>query len=174
MFKVKDKDKDKDISSSKGIFVNIATAMLWATIAWSFGHQAAAEIAYSPVLPQFGGSNGQALQVLQYDLQLQSAADAKIKAAALALKKAMEPARKPITSTDRLISSIEAAMQARLANNYAELIFADGDTGGAKEIKVGDTVISYDRDSQEGQLTIVIAPPGVLPTTFSLAIDGGL
>jgi hypothetical protein len=169
MFRV----KVKDTASSKGIFVNIATAMLWAIIVGSFGNQAAAEIAYSPVLPQFGGTNGQALAVLQYDLQLQSAADAKKTAAALALKKAMEPPKPPVTATDRLISSIEAALQVRLANNYAEEIFGEGNTVGENgvDITLGGTVINYKR--VDGYLTINIEDDFGAMTSFGIDLAAG-
>jgi hypothetical protein len=166
--------KSKHRSSNKNRLLNIVVAMLLATFVGSFGHQTAAEIAYSPVLPQFGGTNGQALTVLQYDLQLKSAADAKKKAEALALAKAMEPVKPPVTSTDRLISSIEAALQVRLANNYAEIIFATGDTPNGLDgvdIPIGDTTINYRR--VDGELNIVIKDDMDVETTFTIDLNAG-
>lgn len=169
MFRVKSKHR----SSNKNRLLNLVVAMLLATFVGSFGHQTAAEIAYSPVLPQFGGTNGQALAVLQYDLQLQSAADAKKTAAALALKKAMEPPKPPVTATDRLISSIEAALQVRLANNYAEEIFGEGNTVGENgvDITLGGTVINYKR--VDGYLTINIEDDFGAMTSFGIDLAAG-
>jgi hypothetical protein len=146
--------------------------MLWATCAVSFWHQAAAEMEYNPVLPQFGGANGQALTVLQFNLQLQSAADAKERAAALDLARAMEPAKPPVTATDRLILSIEAALQVRLANNYAEQIFGDFDTEVPVSIELGDTVITYART--DGYLTIDIIDDFGASTQFGIDLAAGL
>jgi hypothetical protein len=128
--------------------------MLWATCAVSFWHQAAAEMEYNPVLPQFGGNNGQALTVLQYDSQLQSAADAKIAAAAAALEKALEPDMPALTATDRLILSIQSALQVRLANSYANQIFDTVDTAVPVTITLDATTITYART--DGYLTIDI------------------
>jgi hypothetical protein len=130
------------------------------------GHQASAEMSYSPVLPQFGGTNGQALTVLQFDLQLQSAADAEEEAAALALERAMAPATPPRTSTDKLISSIEAALQARLAFSYADQIFTNIDTAAPVSIELGETTITYSRT--DGFLTIDIIDDVGAATQFGI------
>lgn len=140
--------------------------LVLATFTGSFGHQATAEMSYSPVLPQFGGTNGQALTVLRFDLQLQSAADAKKKADALALEKAMAPARAVTTSTDRLISSLEAALQVRLANSYADQIFNTADTDVPVSIQIGDTTITYSRI--DGYLTIDIIDDAGAATQFGI------
>jgi hypothetical protein len=166
--------RGENISSKRSLSVNILKPILCAACSVSFWHQAAAEIAYSPVLPQFGGTNGQALTILQYDLQLQSADDAKKKAAALALQKAMEPPKPPVTATDRLISSIEAALQVRLANNYAEEIFGEGNTVGddGVDITLGETIINYRR--VDGYLTIKITDDFGAQTSFGIDLAAGL
>jgi hypothetical protein len=165
MFKV----KCKFISSDRGIFVNIVKSMLLATFVGSFGHQAAAGIEYSPVLPQFGGNNGQALAVLQYDSKLQSAADAKIAAAASALEKALEPDIPALTATDRLILSIQSALQVRLANSYANQIFDTVDTAVPVTITLDATTITYDRT--DGYLTIDIIDDFGALTEFGIDLD---
>jgi hypothetical protein len=118
------------------------------------------------VLPQFGGTNGQALTVLQFDLQLQSAADAEKKAAALALESAMAPATSPTTATDKLISSLEAALQVRLAYAYADQIFTNIDTAAPVSIELGETTITYSRT--DGYLTIDIIDDVGATTQFGI------
>lgn len=145
--------------------------LVMATFTGPFAHQAAAGMSYSPVLPQFGGTNGQALTVLQFDLQLQSAADAKKKADTLALERAMAPARLPTTATDKLISSIEAALQVRLAYAYADQIFTNIDTEGPVSIELGETTITYSRTN--GYLTIDIIDDVGATTQFGIDLGGG-
>jgi hypothetical protein len=141
-----------------------------ATFTGSFGQMADAEISYKPVLPQFGGTNGQALTVLQFDRSLQSAADAEKKAAALALEKAMAPARSPTTATEKLISALEAALQVRLANEYANQIFTDIDTEVPVSIELGETTITYSRT--DGFLTIDIIDDVGATTQFGIELGG--
>jgi hypothetical protein len=145
--------------------------LLLATFAGSFGQMTAAEMSYSPVLPQFGGTNGQALTVLQFDRSLQSAADAEKQAAALALERAMAPASSPTTATDKLISAIEAAMQVRLANQYANQIFTNIDTEVPVSIELGETTITYSRT--DGFLTIDIIDDVGATTQFGIELGGG-
>jgi hypothetical protein len=128
-------------------------------------------MSYSPVLPQFGGTNGQALTVLQFDRSLQSAADAEKRTAALALERAMAPASSPTTATDKLISAIEAAMQVRLANQYANQIFQNIDTEAPVSIELGETTITYSRE--DGFLTIEIIDGVGLTTEFGIELGGG-
>jgi hypothetical protein len=130
-----------------------------------------AEMSYKPVLPQFGGTNGQALTVLQFDRSLQSAADAERRAAALALERAMAPARSPTTATEKLISAIEAAMQVRLANEYANQIFNNIDTEVPVSIELGETTITYSRT--DGFLTIDIVDDVGATTQFGIKLGGG-
>jgi hypothetical protein len=146
-------------------------SLLLATFAGSFGQMADAEMSYKPVLPQFGGTNGQALTVLQFDRSLQSAADAERRAAALALERAMAPARSPTTSTDKLISAIEAALQVRLANEYANQIFTNIDTEVPVSIELGETTITYSRT--DGFLTIDIIDDVGVTTQFGIKLGGG-
>jgi hypothetical protein len=145
--------------------------LLLAAFAGSFGQMTAAEMSYSPVLPQFGGINGQALTVLQFDRSLQSAADAEKQAAALALERAMAPASSPATATDKLISAIEAAMQVRLANQYANQIFTNIDTDEPVSIELGETTITYSRE--DGYLTIEIIDDVGATTQFGIELGGG-
>jgi hypothetical protein len=145
--------------------------LLLAAFAGSFGQMTAAEMSYSPVLPQFGGTNGQALTVLQFDRSLQSAADAEKQAAALALERAMAPASSPATATDKLISAIEAAMQVRLANQYANQIFTNIDTDEPVSIELGETTITYSRE--DGYLTIEIIDDVGATTQFGIELGGG-
>jgi len=128
-------------------------------------------MSYSPVLPQFGGNNGQALTVLQFDLQLQNAADAKKKAAALVLERAMAPAKSPTTATDKLISSLEAALQVRLAHAYADQIFTNIDMATPVSIVLGETTITYSRT--DGFLTINIIDDVGATTQFGIDLGGG-
>jgi hypothetical protein len=145
--------------------------LLLAAFAGSFGQMTAAEMSYSPVLPQFGGTNGQALTVLQFDRSLQSAADAEKRTAALALERAMAPASSPTTATDKLISAIEAAMQVRLANQYANQIFTNIDTDEPVSIELGETTITYSRE--DGYLTIEIIDDVGATTQFGIELGGG-
>jgi hypothetical protein len=91
----------------------------------------------------------------------------------LALQKAMEPPRPPVTATDRLISSIEAALQVRLANNYAEEIFGEGNTVGddGVDITLGETIINYRR--VDGYLTIKITDDFGAQTSFGINLAAG-
>ena len=130
-----------------------------------------AEMSYRPVLPQFGGTNGQALTVLQFDRALQSAADAEKHSAALALERAMAPATSPTTATDKLISALEVALQVRLANEYANQIFTNIDTEVPVSIELGETTITYSRT--DGFLTIDIIDDVGATTQFGVELGGG-
>jgi hypothetical protein len=145
--------------------------MVMATFSGSFANEAAAEMSYSPVLPQFGGSNGQALTILQFDLQLQNADEAKKRAEALALERAMAPPKSLPTATDKLISSLEAALQARLAYAYADQIFTNIDTEVPVSINLGETTIIYSRIN--GYLTIDIIDDFGISTQFGIDLGGG-
>jgi hypothetical protein len=101
---------------------------------------------------------------------LQSAADAEKKAAALALEKAMAPARSPTTATEKLISALEAALQVRLANEYANQIFTDIDTEVPVAIELGETTITYSRT--DGFLTIDIIDDVGATTQFGIELGG--
>ena len=141
-----------------------------------------AGMTYSPVLPQFGGTNGQAMGMLQYEVSLKAAAEAKTKAAAAAIQAAIDGEARRVasaaeaaaklaaapTSTDRLIAALSSAIQTRLANSYADIIFATSDTSGAQTIQLEDTSIVYSRTG--GVLTLGITDDAGQTTSFTLDI----
>tara|TARA_B110000305_G_scaffold141665_1_gene157790 strand:- start:3338 stop:3835 length:498 start_codon:yes stop_codon:yes gene_type:complete len=147
-----------------------------------FSSQGSAGMTYSPVLPQFGGSNGQALGTLQYEASLKAAVIAKVKAEAAAIQAAIDAEARSVTSaavaaeklanvpssTDRLIAALGSAIQSRLANSYADMIFAPTDTATPQTIKLDDTNIVYSRTA--GVLKIDITDDSGQTTSFELEI----
>ena len=82
----------------------------------------------------------------------------------------MAPVTPPPTSTDKLISSIEAALQARLAFSYADQIFTNIDTAVPVSIELGETTITYSRT--DGFLTIDIIDDVGAATQFGIDLGG--
>lgn len=148
---------------------------------------AQAELRYTPVLPQFGGSNGQALSILQYEASLKAAAIATAKAEQAAFERALAasaaaaaaaeaiangevPASTTPTATDRLIAALSSAIQVRLANSYADQIFDSFDTSGPQTIVLDGTEIIYART--DGVLTITIVDDANVETRFEVYVGG--
>lgn len=135
-----------------------------------YASSASAELSYGPVLPQFGGTNGQALGVLQYEAQLEASAASKAKADQAAVDRELALSlKKDPTATDRLISSLTSALQVRLANSYADQIFATNDTNQPVSIKLDGTDITYSRVN--GLLTVSIEDGVNATTVFELQLD---
>jgi hypothetical protein len=70
-----------------------------------------------------------------------------------------------------LISSLEAALQVRLANTYANQIFTNIDTEVPVSIELGETTITYSRT--DGFLTIDIIDDVGATTQFGIELGGG-
>lgn len=109
-----------------------------------------AEMTYSPTLPQFGGGNGQALGVVQFEKQQIDARRARAAAALAALER--EANRTVITDADRLIASITNFLNVEIARQFStEILSGDAPSG---TISVGDVSIGYVRS--DGLLSLEI------------------
>jgi hypothetical protein len=110
-----------------------------------------AEMTYSPTLPQFGGGNGQAFELLKFEKQ---GADAE-KAKAAALLAAVERAanQTATTNADRLVAAITNYLNVEIARRFSiEILDGDAPTG---NFTVGDVTIGYTRS--DGFLSLVIS-----------------
>ena len=100
-----------------------------------------AEMTYTPTLPQFGGGNGQALGIVQFEKQQINARTARAAAALAALER--EANRTVTTDADRLISSITNFLNVEIARRFStEILSGDAPRG---TISVGDVSIGYVR-----------------------------
>lgn len=102
---------------------------------------ASAEMTYSPTLPQFGGGNGQALGIAQFEKkQIDSR---KARAASILAAIEREANRPVITDADRLISSITNYLNVEIARRFAnEVLSGDAESG---MVSVGNVSIAYVR-----------------------------
>ena len=102
---------------------------------------ASAEMTYSPTLPQFGGGNGQALGIAQFEKkQIDSQ---KARAASILAAIEREANRPIITDADRLISSITNYLNVEIARRFAnEVLSGDAESG---MVSVGNVSIEYVR-----------------------------
>jgi hypothetical protein len=109
-----------------------------------------AEMTYSPTLPQFGGGNGQALGIVQFEKQQ---IDARAARAASALAALEREANKTVTTdADRLIASITNFLNVEIARQFStEILSGDAPSG---TISVGDVSIGYLRS--DGFLSLEI------------------
>jgi len=124
---------------------------------------ALAEASFKPILPMFGGQNGQALTVLQFEKGMRDAKQAKIDAAIREQERLDAIAANQKSPADKLIDALTSQLQYRLASQFADEILNDT-TGG--DLTVGTTTISYSQ--VDGILTITISEEGEDSVTIEL------
>lgn len=129
------------------------------------GGAAHAEISFQPTLPQFGGSNGQALTVLQYEKQIEDAKVAKKDALARELERAALAAANASTPSSRLVDTLTNQLQFSLAQGFADEIL-NGALSGV--FNLGGTSLAYTRI--DGILAVTITEPGKDPITIELPV----
>lgn len=122
-----------------------------------------AEMTYAPTLPQFGGGNGQAIEILKYEKARADADIARAAAAVAALERASN--RTVTTNADRLVAAITNYLNVEIARRFS-LEILDGDAP-AGNFSVGDVSIGYTRS--DGFLSLVIAD-GNGSTTIELPV----
>ena len=111
---------------------------------------ASAEMTYSPTLPQFGGGNGQALGIAQFEKQQIDSRKAKAASILAALER--EANRTVTTDADRLIASITNFLNVEIARQFSsEILSGNAPTG---NIAVGNVSIGYVRS--DGYLVLEI------------------
>ena len=111
---------------------------------------AGAEMTYSPTLPQFGGGNGQALGITQFEKQQIDSRRAKAASILAALER--EANRTVTTDADRLISSITNYLNVEIARRFStEVLSGDAKRG---MVSVGNVSIEYVRS--DGLLSLEI------------------
>lgn len=110
----------------------------------------AQEMRHVPTLPQFGGLNGQALTVLQYEQQLKDRRESQ-RAAALREQQRQEAAA-GITPTRRLIDSITNFINIEIARQFSNEILR-GELGEGS-LFVDGAEIRYQRE--DGFLSITV------------------
>ena len=109
-----------------------------------------AEMTYSPTLPQFGGGNGQALGIVQFEKQQIDTRAARVVSALEALER--EANRTITTDADRMIASITKFLNVEIARQFStEILSGDAPSG---TISVGDVSIGYLRS--DGFLSLEI------------------
>ena len=109
-----------------------------------------AEMIYSPTLPQFGGGNGQALGIVQFEKQQIDARASRAASALAALER--EANRTVTTDADRLIATITNFLNVEIARRFStEILSGDAPSG---TISVGDVSIGYLRS--DGFLSLEI------------------
>ena len=133
---------------------NFLAVGLWASAFAFAGATAqvhAMQMVYSPTLPQFGGLNGQALSVLQYEQQLEDQRDAEREAAARAVQRELDGAS---SATRRLTDTITNYLNIEIARRISDEILGGESSSGAFLIGGGVTV-SYSRDGGKLAVTII-------------------
>ena len=110
-----------------------------------------AEMTYAPRLPQFGGGNGQALGIVQFEKQSADALKAKIEAALAAAER--EANQVVTTDADRLIASITNFLNIEIARRFSTEILDGSAPSGT--ITVGNVSIGYVR--ADGILSLEIS-----------------
>jgi hypothetical protein len=100
-----------------------------------------AEMTYSPTLPQFGGGNGQALGIVQFEKQQIDARAARAASALAALER--EANETVTTDADRLIASITRFLNVEISRQFSEeVLYGDAPRG---TISVGNVSVGYVR-----------------------------
>jgi hypothetical protein len=133
-----------------------------------FGANATAGgLTYDAILPQFGGTNGQALSILQFEKQM---ADTKTAKSEAAIKEAERLANVVVlTPTDQLVAALIRNLDNQIAQRFAaEILDGTSPTG---SFSAGDVQINYVR--LDGILTLDITDANGT-TTISLPMVGGL
>ena len=133
---------------------NFLAVGLWASAFAFAGATApvhAMQMVYSPTLPQFGGLNGQALSVLQFEKQLEDQRDAEQEAAAREAQRELDAAS---SATSRLTDTIINYLNIEIARRISDEILGGNSSFG--EFFVGDGVtVSYDR--LDGKLSVTVS-----------------
>ena len=110
-----------------------------------------AEMTYKPMLPQFGGNNLQALDILKFEKAGSDAEKARIAAALAAADRAANAT--VTTNADRLVAAISNYLNVEIARRFS-LEILDG-TEPSGNFKVGGVTIGYTRS--DGILSLVIS-----------------
>lgn len=128
-------------------FITFCTVMVYALPNTSI----ATELGYQPVLPQFGGQNGQSLGVLQFEKQMYDSVVSK----RIAAQREIDRLENQIVTTpgDALIASLTRTLQSRIANSLATDILGGTGNGSFEMEGVG---VSYVRDIVTGDTVVTI------------------
>ena len=127
-----------------------ATFIGAAVVSILFSQHVTAEMTYSATLPQFGGGNGQALGVVQFEKQQIDSRRARAASALAALER--EANRTVTTDADRLIATITNFLNVEIARQFSnEILSGDAPRG---TISVGNVSIGYIRS--DGLLSLKI------------------
>jgi hypothetical protein len=124
-----------------------------------------AELSFQPVLPQFGGNNGQSLSVLQYERQLKDAEKAEKEARARELERLARAKENASTPASRLVDTLTNQLQFQLAQGFADEILNGGVSG---TFDLGGTLLEYTRI--DGILAVIITEPGKDSVTIELPV----
>ena len=103
------------------------------------------------MLPQFGGTNSQALDILKFEKAGHDAEKAKIAAALAAAERAANAT--VTTNADRLVAAISNYLNVEIARRFSMEILDGTEPSG--NFKVGDVTIGYTRS--DGILSLVIS-----------------
>lgn len=136
---------------------------------WLAGAGAAqAGMQYNPVLPQFGGLNGQALQILQFEKGLADARKAREDAARRSA--AATVARTEKSAADRLLDTITNTLRYQISQNITDEILDGAQL--ANTFNLGDGLsIAYVRDAGRVELVITDAIAGET-TEITIPLSG--
>ena len=111
----------------------------------------AVELQYKPNLPQFGGLNGQALTILQFEKQITDSRIAKEEAAKREADRLAN--QKDPTPTELLVASLTRSLNSQIANRITEDILNGIST--QDTFYLGDVTIGYVR-ADDGTVTVTI------------------
>ena len=125
-----------------------------------------AELSYSPLLPQFGGSNFQALSVMQFEKGMVDSKRAKEEAARREVERELERVANRKTPADRLVESLTSVLQVRLSQGFVDQILTGSSVG---DFNVGDIKIGYSR--KDGLLSLTITDEAGVPTLIELPVN---
>lgn len=129
------------------------------------GTQARAELMFQPLLPQFGGNNGQAFSVLQYEESQRKAETSAREARERELERQRRTEENASSPTDRLVDTLTNQLQYRLAQGFADEILT-GATSNTFDL--GGTILEYTR--VDGILSVTITELGSDPVTIELPV----
>lgn len=129
------------------------------------GMQAQAELMYQPLLPQFGGNNGQAFSVLQYEESQRKAEKSAREARERELERQRRAEENASSPTDRLVDTLTNQLQYKLAQGFADQILT-GATSNTFDL--GGTILEYTR--VDGILSVTITELGSDSVTIELPV----
>lgn len=153
----------KKIESLEVNFVSVTSCL--ATIFFSCSG-AIAEMSYAPRLPQFGGSNYQALSIMQFEKGLTDSIKSKKEALQREIERDAERLANIKTPAQQLVSSLTSVLQVRLAQGFADQILFGSTVG---DFDIGNVNIAYTRI--DGMLSLTIAEEGLEPTLIELPVS---